>query len=105
MNGFPAIDQRAAQRAERAMQAREQCKLWVNAMKEQSAAACVFTLQGPLVDAFALFLGAVDTELGEQGYSIASHSSTPIGQNGNVMLVLWTFLVRAKGEAPRVLLA
>ena len=105
MNGFPAVDPRAAQRAERTMQAREQVKLWTNAMKSNSVGACVFSLNGPQVDAFALWLGAVDDELRESGYSIVSHTCVPVGQQGEVVMCAWTFLVRAIGVAPRVVLA
>lgn len=106
MNGFPALDMRAAKRAERIAQAKEQAKLWANALKQEQLSACMFHLDGPLVDGFMLFLGAVDQELREQGYELASHSHAIVGQTANAPLAHFTFLVRARGEhAPRVMLA
>ena len=106
MNGFPPLDLKAAKRAERAAQAAEQVKMWTNTLKENKLPACMFFMNGPLVDSFMLFLGAVDSELQAQGYELASHSHVPVGQEGGAVMCHWTFLVRAKGEhAPRVLLA
>jgi len=99
------IDPNAAQRAERTMRAREHVKLWTNFMKEHRQPACLFSMVNPIVDDLSLLVGALDSELAEEGYVIASHSHTVLGQQGNVFMGHFTFLVRAKGEAPRLLLA
>jgi len=105
MNGFPQIDPRAAERAQRTMQAREQVRTWVNAMKERQLSACMFSLLSPLTDDFSLSIGAIDHELDAAGYTIVSHSHAVLGKQGEAFLVSLTLLVRAKGDAPKVLLA
>lgn len=105
MNGYPQIDPRAAERAERTMKAREQVRTWVNAMKERGISACMFGLLSPMIDNFSFGLGAIDHELRQEGYVIASHSHAVVGQQGEALVVSVTLLVRAIGDAPKVLLA
>jgi len=105
VNGYPAIDPRAAERAERTMQAREQVRTWVSLMRDRQLSACMFSLLAPMVDAFSMGIGAIDYELDQAGYTIASHSHAVLGKQGEVFVVSLTLLVRAKGEAPKVLLA
>lgn len=106
MSGSPGIiDPSIVARADRQVRASEVCAQWCNAMKREHLAACLFTLQGELCDDEAFVIGALDTLLREAGYTIASHSTTPIARAGSGrMVVLNSFLVRATAEAPRVIL-
>lgn len=104
MTALAGIDPNAAKRAQRTARATEQVRIWANAMAQERQGACLFSMQLPLVDEAALFIGRVDELLRERGYAIVSHSSCPIDNQNGTYLLVHTFLVRAIGEAPRVML-
>ena len=105
MNGYPKIDPQVAQRTERTIRAREHVKIWTNFMKANGLPACLFSMVNPMDNEFSLLVGAMDHELSEAGYVIASHSHTVISQQNGVFIGHLSFVVRAKAEAPKVLLA
>jgi len=104
-NGAPSLTPDALERAERTHQAREVVKVWTNAMKERGLESSLFSNLMPLNDQNAYLVGAIDTELREAGYVVASHSAALAGQQNGTPIMLHFFLVRAKAEPPRVLLA